>query len=105
MVHCRAVFTHRRHGYDQEGSHIPSFTHPFGRFEYMKLQGNPVGRNYIPAVTAGVNYYFFGHGAKLTAQATYLPHGIPIDDTANDVLAVPSGRSEITASVQFQLSI
>ncbi len=89
----------------QVGYNFNQHLEPFGRFEYMKLQGNPVGRNYIPAVTAGVNYYFFGHGAKLTAQATYLPHGIPIDDTANDVLAMPSGRSEITASVQFQLSI
>ena len=89
----------------QVGYNMNQHLEPFGRFEYMKLQGNPTGRNYIPAVTAGVNYYFFGHGAKLTAQATYLPHGIPIDDTANDVLAMPSGRSEITGSVQFQLSI
>ncbi len=77
---------------------------PFGRFEYIHLQGTPTGSHtYIPAITAGANYYFYGHRCKLTAQATYLPNGIPIDDTPNDVLANPEKHGELVGVVQFQL--
>jgi hypothetical protein len=77
---------------------------PFGRFEYMHLAGTPTGSHtYIPAVTGGANYYFAGHRAKLTVQGTYLPNGIPIDDTANDVLANPGKHGEFVGVAQFQL--
>ena len=90
----------------QLGYLIDGHIEPYGRFEYMKLQGTAAGsKNYIPAITGGANYYLYGHGAKLTAQVTYLPNGIPIDDTPNDVLAVPSGHGEFVGEVQFQLSI
>ena len=90
----------------QVGYNIDQHWEPFGRFEYMKLMGTAVtAKRYIPAITGGLNYYFYGHGAKLTAQATYLPHGIPIDDTPNDVLAMPSNKGELVGEVQFQLSI
>jgi hypothetical protein len=90
----------------QAGLLIDKHVEPFGRFEYLRLRGTATtAKNFIPVVTGGVNYYFFGHGAKLTAQATYLPHGIPIDDTGSDILALPSARGELVGIVQFQLSI
>ena len=77
---------------------------PFARFEYMHLAGTATGTHtYIPAVFGGLNYYFVGHRAKLTAQGVYLPVGIPIDDTPNDILASPSGRGEFVFITQFQL--
>jgi hypothetical protein len=77
---------------------------PFGRFEYLHLQGTAAGsHNYIPSVTGGANYYFAGHRAKLTAQGTYLPLGIPIDDTANDVLTNTGKHGEFVFDLQFQL--
>ena len=79
---------------------------PFGRYEYMHLKGNVAGTHgAFSALTAGANYYFYGHSAKVTAQVTYLPNGSPIDDTANDILAMPSAKSEFSGVVQFQLSI
>ncbi len=77
---------------------------PFGRFEYLHLQGTAAGsHNYIPVITTGANYYFYGHRCKLTGQASYLPNGIPIDDTPNDVLASPNGQGEFLFVAQFQL--
>jgi hypothetical protein len=77
---------------------------PFGRYEYMHLEGTAAGsHNYIPAITGGANYYFAGHRAKLTAQGTYLPDGIPIDDTANDVLTNTDKHGEFVFELQFQL--
>jgi hypothetical protein len=77
---------------------------PFGRVEYFNLRGTAAGsRNDFTAITGGVNYYFVGHRAKLTAEAVYLPQGIPIDDGASDVLTNPNGRGELSGVVQFQL--
>ena len=77
---------------------------PFGRFEYMHLVGTADGsHNYVPAITGGANYYFYGHRLKLTAQGTYLPNGIPIDDTPNDVLASPGKHGEFVFDAQLQL--
>jgi hypothetical protein len=88
----------------QGGYNIDQHWEPFGRMEYMRLQGTAAGsRNYVQAYTAGVNYYFVGHRAKFTAQGTYLPKGIPIDDTPNDVLTNGSGHGEFVFVAQFQL--
>jgi hypothetical protein len=79
---------------------------PFGRYEYIHVAGDANGsRNYFSEITAGMNYYWFGHRAKLTGQAVYLPTGSPIDDTANDILASPNGRGEFLFVGQFQLLI
>jgi hypothetical protein len=77
---------------------------PFGRYEYMHVEGTAAGSiNYIPVLTAGVNYYFVGHRAKLTAEVEYLPKGIPFADGASDILASPKGRGELMGELQFQL--
>jgi hypothetical protein len=88
----------------QAGYIIDGRWEPFGRYEYMRLQGTPAGsRNDVQSITGGVNYYFRGHRAKITAQVDYLPDGIPINDTGNDVLASPGGKHEFSGIVQFQL--
>ena len=98
--------TNEYSGLIQVGYNFNQKWEPFGRFEYMKLQGvAATSKHYIPVVTGGVNYFFYGHNAKITAQATYLPHGIPIDDTGSDVLAMPSSKGELVGIVQFQLAL
>ena len=87
----------------EAGYLIQQHWEPFGRYEYFKLQGTAAGsENYIQAITGGVNYYFYGHRAKLTGQATFLPNGIPIDDGPNDVYT-NNGNGEFLFDAQFQL--
>ena len=77
---------------------------PYGRFEYMHLQGTPAGsHNWVQEITGGVNWYFSGYRSKLTFEGKYLPHGIPIDDGPSDVLASPNGRGEFVFTAQYQL--
>lgn len=76
---------------------------PFGRFEYFHLEGTPAGsNNYTSSFTGGLNYYFVGHRAKITAEINYLPKGIPIDDSANDIFK-SNNKAEILGEIQFQL--
>lgn len=80
----------------------------FGRYDYLYLDnsGGALGthKNNVNELTAGVNYYFQGHAAKFTLDATYLPNGAPISDTANDILA-NDGHNEFVFRAQFQLLI
>jgi hypothetical protein len=77
---------------------------PFGRYEYMKLAGTAVGtRPYVQAITSGVNFWFQGHRLKLTGEVIWLPVGLPFDDTPNDILAQPNGKSELVGEFQLQL--
>lgn len=93
-------------GFLQVGYLIDKKWEPYGRFEYIHVAGTPAGsKNYIPVIAGGLNYYFFGHKCKMTAQLQYLPKGLPFDDTANDVLAMPSGKGEFSGVVQLQLFI
>jgi hypothetical protein len=88
----------------QAGYIINKHLEPFGRYEFIHLQGTPAGsRNWIQAVAAGANYYFHGHRLKITAEVLYLPEGLPFDDTSSDVLATPSGKTEISFVAQLQL--
>jgi hypothetical protein len=76
---------------------------PFGRYEYMKLQGTVArSENYVQIISAGLNYYFYGHRAKLTGQCSFLPNGIPIDDGPNDIFT-NNGEGEFLFDAQFQL--
>ena len=62
-------------------------------------------RNWIPVITAGANWFFYGHRLKITPEIIYLPKGIPIDDGASDVLTTNPGKGEIVGEVQLQLLI
>jgi hypothetical protein len=88
----------------EAGYMFNNFVEPFGRFEYMKLAGTAVGtKPWVQAITGGVNLWFQGHRVKATAEVIYLPKGIPFDDTPNDVLAQPNGKSEVVGEFQLQL--
>jgi hypothetical protein len=88
----------------QAGYLIDKKWEPFGRWEYIHVAGTAAGsRNYFNDVTVGVNYYFVGHRAKLTAEVQYLPNGLPFDDTGNDVVTSSNGKGEFSGVVQFQL--
>lgn len=75
---------------------------PFGRYELLHVVGDSSTHNWTQAVTGGVNYYFQGHRLKLTVQATWLPEGIPFDDTPSDILANSNGKSEVSFVGQLQ---
>lgn len=90
----------------EAGYMFNNLVEPFGRFEYMKLAGTAAGTNpWVQAVTGGVNLWLEGHRLKLTGEVIYLPKGIPFDDTPNDVLAQPNGKSEVVGEIQLQLLI
>ena len=77
---------------------------PYGRVEYMHLQGTATGsNNWIQVYTGGVNFYFYGNRFKLTPQVIYLPRGLPIDDGPSDVYTSKPGRGEIVGEVQLQV--
>ena len=82
---------------------------PFVRYQYVQFD-----RAELPATatkanlhefTIGGNYYFYGQRAKVTAEASYLPNGSPIDDTGSETLSNPSGANQIIVTAQFQLII
>jgi hypothetical protein len=50
----------------------------------------------------GVNYFLFGHNAKVTADVGYLPNGSPINDDGTGVLT-DNHHNEVVARAQFQL--
>ncbi len=88
----------------EAGYIIQQHWEPFGRYEFIHVQGTPAGsHNWLQAITGGVNYYFYGHRLKLTGEVTYLPEGLPIDNTAGDVLTSPNGKGEISFIGQLQL--
>ena len=82
---------------------------PFVRYQYVQFD-----RAELPAAatkasfhefTLGGNYYFYGQRAKVTAEASYLPNGSPIDDTGSETLSNTSGANQIIVTAQFQLII
>ncbi len=81
---------------------------PFVRYEYLSFDRAELpataGHSSMNDITAGVNYYFLRHRAKLTGDVMYLPTGSPVDLDSADILANPSG-SEIVFQLQFQLMI
>ncbi|HWE04922.1 MAG TPA: hypothetical protein VG326_21120 [Tepidisphaeraceae bacterium] len=88
----------------EAGYIIGGHLEPFGRYEFMHLQGTPAGsHNWIQAIAGGANYYFHGHRVKLTGEALWLPNGLPFDDTSNDVLTTSNGKPEISFIAQLQL--
>jgi hypothetical protein len=79
---------------------------PFGRFEYMHLQGTSAGsQNWVQAITGGMNVFFHGHRLKLTPEVIYLPRGFPIDDGSSDIYTSAPGKGEIVGEIQLQLLI
>jgi len=77
---------------------------PFARFEWINFDGRelPAGtNNVVYDATLGMNYYFYGQRAKLSAAVTYLPGGSPVSSTIDDLLASERGN-EVIGQLQFQ---
>jgi len=80
---------------------------PFFRYEYIQFDPKEVtpGLNSnVDDFTLGANYYFYGHRAKISGAASYLPNGSPVSNTISDLFATHRG-SELIVQVQFQLMI
>jgi hypothetical protein len=78
---------------------------PFARFEWINFDSRelPPGTQHIVYdLTAGFNYYFYGHRAKFSSAVSYLPNGSPVNATIDDVLA-SNGGNQVILQVQFQL--
>ena len=90
----------------QAGYVIDNRWEPFVRYEYIHFARAelPAGSTHsvVHEFTAGVNYYFAGHHAKLTTDITCLPTGSPVGDDGSGVLATRRG-SELLLRAQFQL--
>lgn len=90
----------------EAGYTFNNFVEPFGRFEYLHLQGTKAGsQNWVQAITGGANFFFHGHRLKLTPEVIYLPKGMPIDDGASDVYTSAPNKGEIVGEIQLQLLI
>lgn len=90
----------------EAGYVIANHIEPYGRFEYMHLQGQrATGPAWVQALTAGCNFYFYGNRLKLTPEIIYLPKGIPIDDGPSDIYTSQPGHGEIMGEVQLQILI
>jgi len=87
----------------EAGYLIAEHFEPFARYEFMHLQGTPVGsKNWIQDITGGVNWWIQGHSLKVTGEVMYLPQGLPFDDTPTDELASPH-HAELVFEAQLQL--
>jgi hypothetical protein len=91
----------------QAGVILAEHWEPFARVDYTKFDNEvavPGGTedNFTEA-TVGVNYYFHGHNAKLTLDASWLPNGSPVDNTAQAIRV--SGDDEWNLRAQFQLML
>lgn len=91
----------------QAGYLIGGHLEPFGRYEYLHFSNIELAKgsrhDEIQDITAGFNYYFLGHRAKISCAASYLPDGSPIANTQSDLLV--SGRNQVIVQAQFQLMI
>lgn len=88
---------------------------PFVRYGYFHLDGAELSagsKGNVHEITAGANYYFSAHRAKLTIDVTYLPTGSPVSDDGSDTLSTGAagvgelthgGGSEFIVRAQFQL--
>ncbi|HEX5244216.1 MAG TPA: hypothetical protein VFW23_13210, partial [Tepidisphaeraceae bacterium] len=78
---------------------------PFVQYEYLNFDHNELASGsvtHVHAIRGGVNYFLFGHNAKLTGDVTYLPNGFPANDDGTGVLA-DNHHNEVVVRAQFQL--
>ncbi len=71
----------------------------FGRFSYLDLEG---ATDELYEITAGANYYFYGHNAKATVDVVFLPEGSPSDSGLG---YVASDDFQVVLRGQFQLAL
>ncbi len=91
----------------QAGYLIDKHWEPFVRYDFTRLDtdiaGSGVYNGDISEFTAGVNYYFKGNNAKVTADISYLPNGSPKAKDGIGVLSQQSMDAQFIGRLQFQL--
>jgi len=76
----------------------------FGRYDYTGFdQDRNLNNDSISEISVGVNYYWFGQGAKFTIDANWLPNGCPASFPALGYL--PSDDDQFVVRAQFTLAI
>ena len=76
----------------------------FGRYSLVSLDsGGAEDDDDYQEFTAGVNYFMHGHAAKLTLDVTYLPNGIPTDQSGIGELDPDADADQFVVRGQFQL--
>jgi hypothetical protein len=76
----------------------------FARYDYTGFdEDRNLPNDSINEVGAGVNYYWFGQGAKLTLDVMWAPDGVPANIPALGYL--PSQDDQFVIRAQFQLAI
>ncbi len=85
----------------------------FGRYSFTHLDDAGPGtlgdaarvNDTIHELTAGVNYFFMDHAAKVTVDATFLPEGSPLNMPGIGIIAQPTAEPQVVLRAQFQLAI
>jgi hypothetical protein len=78
---------------------------PYGRYEYIHFDGHEfttTTKTTVHVITAGVNYYLAGFGAKVSVDLSYLPNGSPVADDGFGILTNPN-HNELVGRAQFQV--
>jgi hypothetical protein len=77
----------------------------FGRYDLTSIDEDrlALSDDEFHEFTAGVNYYFKGHAAKLTLDGVYLPDGIPSDQNGIGELDPDADSDQFALRAQFQL--
>jgi hypothetical protein len=91
----------------QGGYLIQQRWEPFARYSFIDFDSDGLGdgvENQVHEITVGLNYFVYGHNAKFTLDATWLPNGSPVADDGAGILS-NDGNSEFILRAQFQLVI
>jgi len=87
----------------QAGYMVNSQWEVFGRWSMLELDDKgTTGDTEFCEITAGVNYYFKSHAAKIQVDVGWLPNGSPANFGSADILS-NSGEDEVYIRAQFQL--
>ena len=90
-------------GVAQAGYMLTSKLEAFGRYSLVSLDDTGDDEDEFHEITAGVNYYFGGHAAKLTVDAVWLPDGTPGNETGIGQLDPDADEEQFVVRGQFQL--
>jgi hypothetical protein len=90
-------------GVAQAGYMLTDKLEGFGRYSLVKFDDAGDDEDTFNEFTAGVNYYFSGHAAKLTVDAVWLPDGAPSNDTGIGQLDPDADEEQFMVRGQFQL--
>jgi len=91
----------------QAGYMLNERVEPFVRYNFTMLDDADASvpdQDSYSEITVGMNYYLRGHAAKFTADANFLPDGVPAAQSGIGYLS-GSDESQIAIRLQFQLLI